>query len=386
MAILGIPLGWILHWLQELIGNYGWTLIIFTVLVKLLMSPLTIKQQKSTAKMASFQPKLKELENRYKNNKEKYQQEMMKLYEKEGVSPMGGCLPMAITMIILLGIIEVVYRPLRYVLQISADTVDAACEALSLTSSQQLQIINIVQQGTGEKFELVQNIFSAADIEKIKGFDMMFLGWDLSQIPTLGFNWSIMIPILACASAALMGIMTMRQQKEQGATSGSSGKMMKVMNFVSPLISLIFAFQLPAGVGIYWIISNITSFAQTFIIRKIYTPERLAKMVENDKGSKRRSEKMLKKREMLEKMSQGREYYLEQTGKNKDQLDQARKIMEEGADQSQEKPSSSHTSQTRKKTVKTGSQPDISANDRIAAARKRLAEMYGEEVKDENNK
>ncbi len=386
MAILGIPLGWILHWLQELIGNYGWTLIIFTVLVKLLMSPLTIKQQKSTAKMASFQPKLKELENRYKNNKEKYQQEMMKLYEKEGVSPMGGCLPMVITMIILLGIIEVVYRPLRYVLQISADTVNAACEALSLTSSQQLQIINIVQQGTGEKFELVQNIFSAADIEKIKGFDMMFLGWDLSQIPTLGFNWSIMIPILACASAALMGIMTMRQQKEQGATSGSSGKMMKVMNFVSPLISLIFAFQLPAGVGIYWIISNITSFAQTFIIRKIYTPERLAKMVENDKGSKRRSEKMLKKREMLEKMSQGREYYLEQTGKNKDQLDQARKIMEEGADQSQEKPSSSHTSQTRKKTVKTGSQPDISANDRIAAARKRLAEMYGEEVKDENNK
>ncbi len=391
MAILGIPLGWILHWMQELIGNYGWTLIIFTILVKLLMTPLTIKQQKSTAKMSAFQPKLKELENKYKNNKEKYQQEMMKLYEKEGISPMGGCLPMVITMIILFGIIEVVYRPLRYVLQISADTIDAACKALSLTSSQQLQIINVVQQGTGEKFELIKNIFSATDIEKIKDFDMMFLGWDLSQIPTLGFNWSIMIPILACASAALMGIMAMRQQKDQGAANASGGKMMKIMNFVSPLISLIFAFQLPAGVGIYWIISNLTSFAQTAIIRKIYTPEKLAKMVENDKGSKRRSEKMRKKREMLEKMSQGRDYYMQQTGKDKDKLDKARKLVENGEDhespdiESQGKPSSSHTSQIRKKP-KTESQPEISANDRIAAARKRLAEMYGEDVKDENNK
>ena len=104
MAIIGIPLGWIMNWLQQLIGNYGWTLVVFTVIVKILMTPLTIKQQKSSAKMAAFQPKMKELENRYKNNKAKYQEEMMKLYEREGYSPTSGCLPTVIQMIILFGI------------------------------------------------------------------------------------------------------------------------------------------------------------------------------------------------------------------------------------------------------------------------------------------
>lgn len=386
MAILGIPLGWVIHWLQELIGNYGWTLIIFTIVVKLLMTPLTIKQQKSSAKMAAFQPKLKELEKKYKNNKEKYQEEMMKLYEREGYSPTAGCLPMAVQMIILFGIIEVVYRPLRYVLQISKDTIDAACTALSLNSSQQLQLINIVQQGSGEQFDLIKNIFSATDLSAIQNFNMKFLCWDLSLIPTVAWNWLLLIPILACASAFLMTIVSMKQQKDSGQTQQQGGMMMKVMMFASPVMSLVFAFQLPAGVGLYWIISNITSYAQSEIIRRIYTPEKLAEMNKNDKSVEKQREKIRKKRQMLEKMSEGREYYLEHTGKDKEALEKIRNqragvTTEETVEDSkntQEKPSTSTTSQSRKKPV--SDQDDYSANDRIAAARKRLAEMYGEDT------
>lgn len=370
MAIIGIPLGWIMNWLQQLIGNYGWTLVVFTVIVKILMTPLTIKQQKSSAKMAAFQPKMKELENRYKNNKAKYQEEMMKLYEREGYSPTSGCLPTLIQMIILFGIIEVVYRPLRYVLQISNDTISAACEALKFTSSQQLQLINIVQSGTGEQFNTLKNIFSADDLAKIAEFDMNFLGLDLTQIPTLGFNWLVLIPILSGATAFLMSVVSMKQQN---MSAQQQGGMMKAMMYASPIMSLVFAFQLPAGVGLYWIISNVVSFVAGEITRRIYTPEKLAEMAAKDKGTERQREKYRKKREMIEKLTQERANYAEASGKTKEELENARDIVAG----KQGKPSTSTTSQTRKKPE--SESDELSANDRIAAARRRLAELYGDD-------
>ena len=370
MAIIGIPLGWIMNWLQQLIGNYGWTLVVFTVIVKILMTPLTIKQQKSSAKMAAFQPKMKELENRYKNNKAKYQEEMMKLYEREGYSPTNGCLPTLIQMIILFGIIEVVYRPLRYVLQISNDTISAACKALEFTSSQQLQLINIVQSGTGEQFNTRNNIFSADDLAKIAEFDMNFLGLDLTQIPTLGFNWLVLIPILSGATAFLMSVVSMKQQN---MSAQQQGGMMKAMMYASPIMSLVFAFQLPAGVGLYWIISNVVSFVAGEITRRIYTPEKLAEMAAKDKGTERQREKYRKKREMIEKLTQERANYAEASGKTKEDLENARDIVAG----KQGKPSTSTTSQTRKKPA--SESDELSANDRIAAARRRLAELYGDD-------
>lgn len=383
MAILGIPFGWVLHGLQQIIGNYGWTLIVFTIIVKLLMTPLTIKQQKSSAKMAQFQPKLKELEKRYRNNKEKYQEEMMKLYEREGYSPMNGCMPMVIQMIILFGIIEVVYRPLQYILRISKDTLDVACQAISLTSSQQLQLINIVQSGSGEKFETLKNIFSASDLTQIQQFDMNFLGLDLSQIPTLGWNLLLLIPILSFASAMLMSIFSMKQQSAQ--MEGQQGCMMKTMMFASPVMSLFFTFQLPAGVGLYWIISNLTSFASTEIIRRIYTPEKLAKMASNDKGTERQREKIRKKREIMAQLNQNREQYLEESNKTKEELEQAKQQVSGASNQKskQGKPSTSNTSQTRRRPANVD---EYSANDRIAAARKRMAEMYGDDTETDDNK
>ena len=96
-------------------SNYGLALIVFTLIVKLITVPSQIKQQKNTAKMAKFSPKLKQLQKQYANNKQKYQEEMMKLYSEEGVNPMGSCLPMIVTMVILFGVIGVVYQPLNFI-------------------------------------------------------------------------------------------------------------------------------------------------------------------------------------------------------------------------------------------------------------------------------
>ena len=92
-------LGYLMKLCYIIFNNYGLALIVFTLIIKLITVPFQIKQQKNTARMAKFQPQLKKLQNKYGNNKEKYQEEMMKLYAEEGINPMGSCLPMIITML-----------------------------------------------------------------------------------------------------------------------------------------------------------------------------------------------------------------------------------------------------------------------------------------------
>ncbi len=108
-------LGYLMKLCYMVFKNYGLALIVFTFITKIITLPFQIKQQKSTARMAKFQPQLKKLQNKYGNNKEKYQEEMMKLYSEEGINPMGSCLPMLISMVILFSIVGVVYAPLKYV-------------------------------------------------------------------------------------------------------------------------------------------------------------------------------------------------------------------------------------------------------------------------------
>lgn len=121
-------LGYLMKLCYIIFNNYGLALIVFTLIIKLITVPFQIKQQKNTARMAKFQPQLKKLQNKYGNNKEKYQEEMMKLYTEEGINPMGSCLPMIITMVILFSIIGVVYAPLKYVSNIDG-------KSFNLTSS-----------------------------------------------------------------------------------------------------------------------------------------------------------------------------------------------------------------------------------------------------------
>lgn len=123
-GIIAIPLGWIMKACYLLVKNYGIALILFTVIIRVILLPLNIKQQKSSARMAKLQPQLQKLQKKYANNKEKYQEEMMALYAKENASPTAGCLPMLITMLVLFALIEVVYNPLYYVTNVNKDDLE----------------------------------------------------------------------------------------------------------------------------------------------------------------------------------------------------------------------------------------------------------------------
>ena len=123
--LIGYPLGWIMWAVYALVKNYGVAILIFTFIVRLILFPLSVKQQKSTAAMAAFQPKLDKLKKQYANNPNKLQEEQMKLYAEENINPMASCLPMFLQLFFLYGVFDVVYRPLYHILRISKQGIEA---------------------------------------------------------------------------------------------------------------------------------------------------------------------------------------------------------------------------------------------------------------------
>lgn len=130
MKIIAIPFGWILKLAYMLVKNYGVALFLFTVVINLIMLPSRIKQQKDSAKMARLKPKLDQIQKKYANNRDKLNEATMELYNQENVSPMGSCLPLIITYVILFAIIEVVYAPMTYISNLTPEKITAASQTV----------------------------------------------------------------------------------------------------------------------------------------------------------------------------------------------------------------------------------------------------------------
>ena len=128
--IFGIPFGFLMRLIYNLVNNYGVAIIIFTLVTKIIFLPVSYKTQKSSARMQALNPKLEKLRKSYQNNPRKLQEEQMKLYQEEGVNPMGSCLPAVIQMVLIFGVLDVVYRPLTHILDfgkgVVADAVNIA--------------------------------------------------------------------------------------------------------------------------------------------------------------------------------------------------------------------------------------------------------------------
>ncbi len=298
MGILGTPLGWIMKWIYDFLfhfniaGAYGWALVLFILLTKLLTYPLSVKQQKSTARMAAFQPKLKQLEKQYGKDKNRYQQEMMKLYEEEGINPMNGCLPMMVTFLLLFGIIDVIYNPLKHLLQVPADLIQEATQILGrATSTAQLEIISAIQNGS----TAYDGLFDGSIMEQIQNFDMNFLGFNMGEIPNQVWGLLVIIPIVSFLTQIVSTLVSMKVQEKNGQKMQGG---MKWFMLAMPLMSLWIAFTLPAGVGFYWIVSNLLMILQTLLLAKLYPPEKVAAM--SSKSIEKTRAKMRKKREQME--------------------------------------------------------------------------------------
>lgn len=257
-SILPRFLGSILNFINNNIafGNYGLAIILFTVFVRICILPLTIKQLKSSAASQALQPKIKELQTKYKNDKEQLAKEQMKMYKEMGTSPAAGCLPTLIQLPILWSLYYAIIQPLTNQLGYTAEKV----ASLNLGSS----------------------IYAQLDYAKDSLLNMHFLGFDLGVIPNINFISDpnrvlyLLFPILGgvfsflSMKAAQLGTKKVRGQQLGGSVpeKDSPAQMMKTMNYTMPLISVFFGFILPAAVSLYWITGYIIQTVQQLLINE----------------------------------------------------------------------------------------------------------------------
>lgn len=297
---IGKPLGWIMYWCFNIISNYGFALILFTLITKLILLPLSIKQQKNTARMQMYQPKLNKLQKMYANNKQKLQEEQMKLYQEEGVNPMSSCLPLLIQMPILFGLYDVVAKPITHILRLGSEVKDAltivTSNLASFTSLANISETAIKQRPETYIIKAVHenpSMFSdlgSGFVDKVSNFDYSFLGHNLGDKPTFT-SILILIPIISLIVNLLNTIYMQYQQKKANPDGVVGGAGTNAMMYTMPLISAVFAYTVPAGLGMYWIWSTVFTFAQSVILYRIYTPEKMKSIVQKEKSKKKKSGK-----------------------------------------------------------------------------------------------
>ena len=298
MHILGVPLGWVMKLIYGFIQNYGLSIIVFTLLVKLLLLPMAVKQQKSQAKMAVIQPQMQELQKRYANNQQKLQEELAALYAREGYNPAGGCLTLFIQFPIIMGLYDVIYKPLTHILAMGEETLTKATEiATSLGMlpekiySAEPYIITAVQKDPSAFSALGTDVVS-----KIQELDLYFLGINLGETPTFAFNLLLLIPILSFASQMLMTVISARNMNT-GNNPSMAG--MQATLYMMPFLSAWICFSVPAGVGMYWIVSSVLSLLQMLVLNKFYNPKEMAEKarIESEKRRELEKEERAKRRE-----------------------------------------------------------------------------------------
>lgn len=277
------PFGWLLSSLFMLVGNYGVALLLFTVIIKVLLFPLNIKQQKTTAMQMKFKPKLDALQKKYSKDRKKLYEEQQKLYEKEGFNPVGGCGPQLIQLVFLLIIYQVVTKPLTFVLNLAPSAISKAAEIAAKNipnGGAVFRELNIIKD-----FAVNPQSYDFLGVTA-QQMDFSFLGINLAQTPSLALNLLIIIPILSGLTAYLSSfIMAQFTKKNMGQTEGGG---MNALTYFMPLISLFFTFKVPAGVGIYWIYTNIISIGQSFVLNKFFNPRKYLEQYQEEE--RRRAE------------------------------------------------------------------------------------------------
>lgn len=309
MGFISEIFGYILNFLYELINNYGVSIIIFTVLLRLLLIPITIKQQTSMKKSAELQDKMKQLQVKYKNNPEKLNEATMQLYKEEKMSPFSGCLSAILQILIILSVFWLVSQPLTYMKKVNNNEelktiVEEYKNKISeenngkRTNYPEIEIIsriqndykNIVEELEQENIENREELeFKKEKYEKLN-VNMEFLGLDLSKVPNQNLNdWRVyIIPILYVITSFISIKLTTNAQKnankkkeenvilnneesieenkKEDDLQESMGQMTNSMSYITPIMSISIAIIAPLGLALYWFISNICMILERLII------------------------------------------------------------------------------------------------------------------------
>lgn len=309
MGFISELFGYVLNALYNLINNYGVAILIFSILLRLILIPITIKQQKSMKKNNKLQQEMKILQVKYKNNPEQLNKETMELYKREGISPFSGCLSAILQIIIILSVFWLVSQPLTYMKKVQNTDIyneyKTKIEEDSNTKStyKEISIINAVEndykeiirkledgeyvenseetQVNTESTENTETFETKEYLENRKNeleqlrLNMEFLTLDLSKVPTNNLNdWKVyIIPVLYVITSFIsIKMSTKVQTSKEGELSeqeASMQQMNKSMSYMMPIMSISIAAIAPLGLALYWLVSNILMIIERLFIDKI---------------------------------------------------------------------------------------------------------------------
>lgn len=366
--VFGTPFGYLMMWIYNLVNNYGIAIILFTLVTKIILSPINYKTQKNAARMQLLNPKLQKLKKSYANNPQKMQEEQMKLYQAEGVNPMASCLPAVVQMVLLFGVLDVVYKPLTHILRFNKSVISDAVQ-IAIKCGQkipnndlrsELKILSAFS-GNESKFSGLSENFVSRVTEFNSNFN--FLGVNLGAVPKFSLSADqpiglFLIPIFAGVAQLLYTVYTQIHQKRVNSDMPQMAGM-GIMMYTMPIISIFFAYKVPAGVGFYWIFSSLFSLAITAALNAYFTNERIEAICEKDRAKARKyAEANGGKKTFMQKM-----------------LEQQQNVIEEQKKQA-----------TLKENGEKMSRSEVNAVNRkqINDARRRMAEKYGDDYSDEN--
>ena len=282
--------GYLLEFLYNLINNYGVAIILFSVIIKIILLPLSIKQQRTLKKSTELQDKMKTLQFKYKNNPEKLNQEMMNLYKSENMSPFSGCLTAIVQFILLISIFYLVRSPLTFMEKIPQDDINKYVTQVEEDGRQVSDIypeIDLIREANW-----LQEKNPDDESAKKLSLQMNFLGLDLSKIPQQNMSdYTVyIIPALYILSSFISIKLTTSMQTKKNKENkdkvidGTTGKELiteeeanemdtvmqtnKMMSWMMPIMSISIAFIAPLGLALYWLVNNILMILERLILNK----------------------------------------------------------------------------------------------------------------------
>ena len=314
------PFGALMLWLYNLVGNYGVAVILFALVVKLIMLPFQLKSKKSMMRTSRMTPRLKELEKKYGNDQQRYQQEMAKLYKEEGVNPMSGCLWSLLPFPILIALYSAIRYPLTTMMGVPESML---AEGGAIYQKLAELGYSLSQYSTGRSAAFYEQIYQSQFIsdhfsafsgiaDKLQQISYRFLGLDLGQVPSFSFwRWdfssaSAWLPVfglfLIPVVSALLSWLSMKVANASTPQTKDQQQQMRTMNLIMPLMSLYICFTMPAVMGIYWIAQSVFAMLQDVILNKVFTKQLDVEDADRIQREKAREAELEAKRQETERL------------------------------------------------------------------------------------
>ena len=318
--------GYVLNFLYEIIGNYGFAIILFSILIKILMLPISINQQKTMKKSQKINDEMKQIQFKYKNDPEKMNQEVMALYKREKLSPFSGCFSAIVQIILLFAVFYLVRSPLTYMKKVDSGVIEkleaVVSEQGNTSNYKEIAVINYMNQLENENKNVEEkenteikeneeqnssssenieenanseenrekNDFNINDYKEQAYINMNFLGLDLSKVPTEDLRdlKVLIIPALYVISSFVsIKLTTNTGKKNKNEKWKSDGKESKVeeeydameqanksMSWFMPLMSISIACIAPLGLALYWLVNNILMIFERLFLNKFLKDEK----------------------------------------------------------------------------------------------------------------